>query len=43
MGVHAFNNALALGVSLHWSAEAVLAGIVLAPAAVITFASQFAE
>jgi membrane protease YdiL (CAAX protease family) len=43
MGVHAFNNALALGVSLHWSAEAVVAGIVIAPITVIGLVSQLAE
>jgi membrane protease YdiL (CAAX protease family) len=43
MGVHAFNNALALGVSLHWSAEAVLAAIVLAPTIVISLVSQIAD
>jgi membrane protease YdiL (CAAX protease family) len=34
MGVHAFNNALALGTSLHWQAGAVLALVVGAPALV---------
>jgi membrane protease YdiL (CAAX protease family) len=43
MGVHAFNNALALGVSLHWSADEVLLGIFLAPVAVITLMSRVAE
>jgi membrane protease YdiL (CAAX protease family) len=35
MGVHAFNNALALGVTLHWEAWQVLLAVVLAPAIVV--------
>ena len=31
MGVHAFNNALTLGVGLSWSVEGVLAALVIAP------------
>ena len=43
MGVHAFNNALALGVSLEWAAEAVLAAVVAAPVIVIGLASAVAR
>lgn len=43
MGVHAFNNALALSVTLHWSVPAVLASIVAAPAIVIAIAWAVAE
>ncbi len=43
MGVHAFNNALALSVTLHWSVQAVLASVVAAPAIVIAIASAVAE
>jgi membrane protease YdiL (CAAX protease family) len=43
MGVHAFNNALALGVTLHWDAWQVLLAIVLAPAVVVGLASQVAQ
>jgi membrane protease YdiL (CAAX protease family) len=35
MGVHAFNNALALGTSMHWEAWQVLTAIVGAPALVM--------
>ncbi|MEA2124308.1 MAG: protease family protein [Solirubrobacteraceae bacterium] len=43
MGVHAFNNALALGVSLHWSFDEVLLGVFVAPLAVLTIAGQVAD
>jgi membrane protease YdiL (CAAX protease family) len=38
MGVHAFNNALALGSTLHWDAAGVLAAVVAAPVAVVAIA-----
>jgi membrane protease YdiL (CAAX protease family) len=43
MGVHAFNNALTLGVGLSWSAGKVLILLVLAPAVVIALASRVAD
>ncbi len=43
MGVHAFNNALALGVAMKWSLIGVLAGLVIAPAIVVTLASRAAD
>jgi membrane protease YdiL (CAAX protease family) len=43
MGVHAFNNSLALGVTLGWSAPAVLVAIVLAPTLVVTIAARLAQ
>jgi membrane protease YdiL (CAAX protease family) len=42
MGVHAFNNALALGVTLHWEWWQVLLAITLAPVVVVTLAAQVA-
>jgi membrane protease YdiL (CAAX protease family) len=42
MGVHAFNNALALGVTLSWEWWQVLLAIVLAPVVVVAIASQVA-
>jgi membrane protease YdiL (CAAX protease family) len=43
MGVHAFNNALALGVSLDWTAPQVLAAVIAAPVIVITLAASVSE
>jgi CAAX protease family protein len=43
MGVHAFNNALALGVSLSWTAGQVVLGIVLAPLIVVSLATAVAQ
>jgi membrane protease YdiL (CAAX protease family) len=43
MGVHAFNNALALGVAMKWSVAGVLAALVIAPALVTTIASRAAD
>ena len=43
MGVHAFNNALALAVAMKWSAPGVIAALVLAPAIVTTIASKAAD
>lgn len=40
MGVHAFNNALALGVTLHWEAWQVLIAVVAAPVLVVAIASR---
>ena len=42
MGVHAFNNALALGSTLDWSAQATVVAMVAAPAAVVLAASAVA-
>jgi len=42
MGVHAFNNALALGATLHWQAWEVLIGCVAAPSITIAIAWLFA-
>jgi len=42
MGVHAFNNALALGVTLSWPAEQVVLAAVVAPAIVIALAASVA-
>ena len=42
MGVHAFNNALALGVTLEWEWWQVLVAITLAPIAVVWIGSQIA-
>ncbi len=42
MAVHAFNNALALGVSLDWTAGQVVTGLVAAPLAVVLIASAVA-
>ena len=36
MGVHAFNNALTLGVGLSWSAAGVVAALIVAPIIVMT-------
>ena len=43
MGVHAFNNSLALGVTLGWSPPAVLAMIVAAPVLVVAIAARLAR
>ncbi len=43
MGVHAFNNALALGVTLHWTGGQVLLGVVAAPVIVVALAASVAE
>jgi membrane protease YdiL (CAAX protease family) len=43
MGVHAFNNSLALGVTLHWQAWQVLLAIVAAPAIVVWIGARLAE
>lgn len=42
MAVHAFNNALALGVSLEWSAGQVVTGLIAAPLVVVLLASAVA-
>lgn len=42
MAVHAFNNALALGVSLEWSAGQVVLGLIAAPLVVVAIASAVA-
>jgi hypothetical protein len=42
MGVHAFNNAFALGATLGWEAWQVLVGVVAAPAVVVAIATAFA-
>ena len=42
MGVHAFNNALALGVTLEWEWWQVILAVVLAPIAVVLIGSQVA-
>ena len=39
MGVHALNNALALGSTLGWSGGAVLVGMVVAPVVVVGIAA----
>jgi membrane protease YdiL (CAAX protease family) len=39
MGVHAFNNALALGTTLHWEAGQVLAIVIAAPVLVVAIAA----
>jgi membrane protease YdiL (CAAX protease family) len=43
MGVHAFNNALALAVTLHWAWWQVLLAITLAPVIVLMIASTVAR
>jgi membrane protease YdiL (CAAX protease family) len=43
MGVHAFNNSLALGVTLHWDVAYVLLAIVLGPAIVVTIGARLAD
>ena len=43
MGVHAFNNALALGVTLSWEWWQVLVAVVAAPIVVVAIASQVAQ
>jgi membrane protease YdiL (CAAX protease family) len=43
MGVHAFNNALALGVSLHWDFSGVILAVIGAPFIVISLMSNLAE
>lgn len=40
MGVHAFNNALALGVTLHWEPWQVLVAVIGAPVLVVALASR---
>ena len=42
LGVHAFNNALALGATLHWEAWQVLIGVVAAPTFVVSLVSLVA-
>ena len=42
MAVHAFNNALALGVSLEWTVGQVVTGLIAAPLAVVLIASAVA-
>jgi membrane protease YdiL (CAAX protease family) len=39
MGVHAFNNALALGTTLHWAPAASVAAVIVAPLLVVAIAS----
>jgi uncharacterized protein len=41
MGVHAFNNALALGAAMKWSGEGTLAACAVAPVVVISIAALF--
>jgi membrane protease YdiL (CAAX protease family) len=43
MGVHAFNNALALAVTMKWSFAGGLAAVVLGPAIVVLIASRAAD
>lgn len=43
MGVHAFNNALTLGVGLSWDVAGVLAALVAAPLIVLAIVSPLAE
>ncbi len=43
MGVHAFNNALALGVSLEWTGGQVVTGLVAAPLIVMSLAAAVAR
>lgn len=43
MAVHAFNNALALGVSLEWTAGQVVTGLIAAPLVVVVLASAVAR
>lgn len=43
MGIHAFNNALALGVTLEWAPEAVLGTVVAAPVLVVSLAAAVAR
>ena len=43
MGVHAFNNALTLGIGLSWSFAGVVAALVVAPLVVVTLAGVIAE
>jgi membrane protease YdiL (CAAX protease family) len=43
MGLHAVNNALALGVTLHWEAWQVLLAVVAAPAIVLAIALRFSQ
>jgi membrane protease YdiL (CAAX protease family) len=43
MGVHAFNNSFALGVTLHWEWWQVLLAIIAAPAIVVWIGSQLAD
>ncbi len=43
MGVHAFNNALTLGVGLSWSLTGVLAAVIVAPLIVVTLAASVSE
>jgi uncharacterized protein len=43
MGLHAFNNSLALGVTLEWELWQVLLAITLAPVLVVTIGAQIAD
>ncbi len=43
MGVHAFNNALTLGVGLSWSVAGVLAALVVAPLIVLAIVAPLSE
>lgn len=43
MGVHAFNNALALAVAMKWGPLGVIAALIIAPAIVTTIASMAAD
>ena len=43
MGVHAFNNALTLGVGLSWSVAGVIAALVVAPLIVVSLAGSISE
>lgn len=43
MGVHAFNNALTLGIGLSWSLAGIAAVLIVAPLVVVTLAASLSE